>query len=219
MLQHSSCRQANGSACLQTTSEQWPPSLEPPLSASNPTLPSDQSDLTLRPAMHKRKPLTQMYLDFGQAGSFWQVKLFLQTNLSHITKRKLQSIYHFKQHCLPPRNAVCKQFLDSFDETQISWNFPATGRMNDMCKICILQATFSYTRCKQCGMMYASGQPADEELHAVFHKKSLRGVTFQVKLAPIVFDTRPRYLQPCLITAGRFNCQFYILPHFVYHPV
>lgn len=32
-------------------------------------------------------------------------------------------------------------------------------------------------------MMYAAGQAADEELHAVFHKKSQQGVQFQVNTA------------------------------------
>lgn len=33
-------------------------------------------------------------------------------------------------------------------------------------------------------MMYAAGQQADEDLHAVYHKKSLQGVYFQVGYCP-----------------------------------
>eukprot|EP00873_Tetraselmis_striata_P000690 jgi/Tetstr1/420954/TSEL_012014.t1 len=41
------------------------------------------------------------------------------------------------------------------------------------------QADFSLTRCHACGMHYAKGELKDEKIHAEYHRRTLRGVSFK----------------------------------------
>ena len=42
------------------------------------------------------------------------------------------------------------------------------------------QANFSARTCKECGMVYAPGEPSDEKLHAAHHASIVKGFCFQV---------------------------------------
>lgn len=53
--------------CHKASYEERPPSLQPPASASIASVPSGRSTFTHLSAGAERKPLTQMFLDFGQA--------------------------------------------------------------------------------------------------------------------------------------------------------
>ena len=44
------------------------------------------------------------------------------------------------------------------------------------------QKNFGHVTCKVCGMVYTSGQPADQAEHLHFHKNYLSGINFPVSL-------------------------------------
>lgn len=85
-------------------------------------------------------------------------------------------------------------------ERKIAENFSQcwlTSFTDAAVSLCARQADFSLTRCHACGMHYAKGELKDEKIHAEYHRRTLRGVSFKVPpFLPFPHSRPPSWVNP-----------------------
>ena len=124
-----------------------------------------------------RKSFTQMHLDAGQVCPAYEHKrmwFLAAPQWMPLQKEALKTVVASQQAAVQPPSAFTHR--------------PA-GRSDLLTSLALhLQAEFSMTTCKGCGMVYSPGQPADEMQHAQFHKSLTTGIRCQVPAIISCFD-------------------------------